>query len=331
MTCPGVCLCPSGDVELSLTCLQYHFRTAPKSPRFPILLHETFTVNGFYREYFARREEFERMLSAEPLECNLWQNGRRLAHFKGPLINLLDSDSVRTLRSSGNGFPCDLILKPSTCFPGIIGPKCVMRVEMDVVERHQKSTSAQLSSAASMALWANWRPHRSHSCWPTDDGYDESAGPLSSVTAAATVPHCKKCRRLQKPVCHARQRCTTRFVSFDKSYSPLTRFTFHLFPLCVLCFHLWFSRIVAGTSQNCVGRATAAQTKSVAVMPSTKRYSVSVNSIMTTIKIESLGFVLTPTRHDRHDRHDRHRSPYTHIKTIQFLTFPVSKNKNEFN
>lgn len=206
VTCPGVCLCPSGDIEVSLICLQHHFRTLPQPPRFPILLHETFTVSGFYRDDFTHREHFERTLRREPLECNFWQNGRRLAHSKGALADLLGSNGIRSMHSNENGeVPCELLLKPSTCFPGIIGPKCVMRVVLDVVERDYKSSSSVPSSVSI----PNCRPHRSHSCRSSGDHNDESTSPLSTT---ATVAHTKKCRRLQKPVCHVRQRAA-RFVS----------------------------------------------------------------------------------------------------------------------
>lgn len=204
-------MCPSGEVELSLICLQHHFRTVPKPPRFPVLLHETFTASGFYREDFMLREHFERTLSRERLECSFWQNGRRLAHFKGALHNLLDlnSVSVRSMRSTENGFPCNLILKPSTCFPGIIGPKCVMRVELDVAELHHVSASAYPSSV-SIASLADWRPLRSHSCLSSGNCCDVSTNTASCTATAASNQ--KKCRRLQKPVCHVRQR-SARFVS----------------------------------------------------------------------------------------------------------------------
>lgn len=49
ITCPGVCLCPIGDIELSIICLKSNFRTLPRPPHFPIILHEAFTVIGFYK------------------------------------------------------------------------------------------------------------------------------------------------------------------------------------------------------------------------------------------------------------------------------------------
>lgn len=208
MTCPGVCLCPSGDVEVSLICLQHHFRTMPKPPRFPILLHETFTVGGFYREDFMRREQFERLLCHEPLECTFWQAGRRLAHFKGTLGDLLGANNVRSPPTNDSQYPCELILKPSTCFPGIIGPKCVMSVELNVVERDHKSSSKP-SSASMIASIANWRSHRSHSCRSSYCCCDESTGPLSATAIASNN---KNGRRLEKPVCHVRQRAV-RLVS----------------------------------------------------------------------------------------------------------------------
>lgn len=225
----------------------------PKPPRFPVLLHETFIASGYYREDFTRREHFERLLSRERLECNFWQNGRRLAHFKGALINLLDlTNSVRSMRSTENGFPCNLILKPSTCFPGIIGPKCVMRVELDVAELHYASVSAHPSSV-SIASLADWRSFRSHSCLPSGGDCCHESTNTSSCTSTAASNH-KKCRRLQKPVCHVRQR-SARFVYlrrpttlFDKSYSLLTQFAIFVLFLFVFFFSFLFFKCATGTA-----------------------------------------------------------------------------------
>lgn len=50
ITCPGVWLCQTSQVELSINTLCYQFRSKAIPARFPLFIHETFTMEGHYKD-----------------------------------------------------------------------------------------------------------------------------------------------------------------------------------------------------------------------------------------------------------------------------------------
>lgn len=62
VTCPGVWLCQNGNVSLSFSALDYNFRSQPHPPRFPLLVHETFKMEGNYSEPVASVTALERLI-----------------------------------------------------------------------------------------------------------------------------------------------------------------------------------------------------------------------------------------------------------------------------
>lgn len=48
--CPGVWLCSAGgSVEITIRCLGYFFKTRPAPERFPILVHQVYTMEGYFQ------------------------------------------------------------------------------------------------------------------------------------------------------------------------------------------------------------------------------------------------------------------------------------------
>lgn len=66
------------------------------------------------------------------IEFALWQNGRRLAYYTGRMGILLD----RTVpgQQTTHSTETDLIMKPSSCFPGTIAPKIELLASIDIIE-----------------------------------------------------------------------------------------------------------------------------------------------------------------------------------------------------
>lgn len=74
----------------------------------------------------------------EVIELALWQYGRRLAHFHGRIGQLLRQDHWRP--PSSEWIDADILLHPSNCFPGIIGPKIKMKYRLEVTDTSGRSS-----------------------------------------------------------------------------------------------------------------------------------------------------------------------------------------------
>lgn len=117
ITCPGVWVCSHGYLEATIKTLGYFFRTGAMEPRFPLLCHDQFTMEGYFKSV-GSMEELEKVLAAEQVEITLWQNGRRLAHFLGKLSDVMQQPNLPKLSCMHN-VNVQLLLKPSPSFPVI--------------------------------------------------------------------------------------------------------------------------------------------------------------------------------------------------------------------
>lgn len=67
----------------------------------------------------------------ESMKFTLWQNGRRLAYYISELHSIFKSNVQNQWRNT-----IDVIMKPSSCFPGIIGPKLELTAYVDIFNMH---------------------------------------------------------------------------------------------------------------------------------------------------------------------------------------------------
>lgn len=132
----------------------------------------------------------------EPIQLTLWQKGRRLAYFRDRLESIINSnlyensrcEQLRTLYSWSSN--ASIIMKPSTCFPGIIGPKCELTARIEIFENNDNSRLEN-------------RPTIKSYCCKTLHG--------SSPSKSSSYYHWLNCNRTepvrikrQRPVCHAK-------------------------------------------------------------------------------------------------------------------------------
>lgn len=125
VNCPGVWLCQSGPVKLMIRTLGYTFYTQAVQPRFPLILHELFTVEGYFRDVF-NASDLRLKLISEPIDLSLYQNGHRLAFFRESLASLLTHHNCKRV------LQLELLMSTTKCFPGILSPKVETEIEFTV-------------------------------------------------------------------------------------------------------------------------------------------------------------------------------------------------------
>lgn len=134
ITCPGVWLCPNGDVVLKVYCLDLKRKTRRVYPKFPLLFSEELLFQKVYADDLSAvidsiRAEFIQM------ELIQWVNsnagiGVVLSKFNQSLNEILDICIVGgTLSSSCK---IDLLMRRTDYFPGIISPKISTSVKLTV-------------------------------------------------------------------------------------------------------------------------------------------------------------------------------------------------------
>ncbi|ALC45144.1 CG14079 [Drosophila busckii] len=132
ITCPGVWLCSHGYLEVTLKTLGYYFRTGAMEPRFPLLCHDTFVMEGYFKNV-SSLAEMQRMVRAEQLEITLWQNGRRLAYYMGTLSMLMQPGVPRL--SCAHSDLVQLLMKATPAFPGILAPKVELSAQLSTQDK----------------------------------------------------------------------------------------------------------------------------------------------------------------------------------------------------
>ncbi|XP_075162029.1 spermatogenesis associated 6-like protein [Haematobia irritans] len=120
VTCPGVWLCSHGYLEVTLKTLGYFFRTGAIEPYFPILCHDHYKMEGYFKNTPSIASLISQ-LQAESMEITLWQSGRRLAYYQGVLMDLLQISEPKMHCPHVN--TKQLLMKTTPAFPGIIAPK----------------------------------------------------------------------------------------------------------------------------------------------------------------------------------------------------------------
>ncbi|KAK2586554.1 hypothetical protein KPH14_011442 [Odynerus spinipes] len=125
VTCPGVWLCPNGEIALQINTLNYNIESRRMMPVFPLLFHEKFT----FEKMFARvvtlvelQQSLEQELFCAKLVQWITPNQKIiLATFETSLVELLYPASC--FKGLLAGIDVDLLMEPTKYFPGIIAPK----------------------------------------------------------------------------------------------------------------------------------------------------------------------------------------------------------------
>lgn len=101
-------------------------------PRFPMLCHDHFTMEGYFK-HVDSLEKMREMLNSEQLEITLWQNGRRLAYYIGRLSDVMQPPIPRL--SCDHSANVQLLMKATTAFPGILAPKVELSADLRVKDK----------------------------------------------------------------------------------------------------------------------------------------------------------------------------------------------------
>ncbi|XP_006557770.1 spermatogenesis-associated protein 6 isoform X2 [Apis mellifera] len=126
ITCPGVWLCPNGEIALRITSLGSVLESHRVSPIFPLLFHNEFNFKKTFTR-LAALTELQRILEKQPFYAELiqWLNPCNrpiiLATFHTTLADLLYP--VAQCKRLLPGVDIDLLMDPTKYFPGIIAPK----------------------------------------------------------------------------------------------------------------------------------------------------------------------------------------------------------------
>ncbi|XP_037815920.1 spermatogenesis associated 6-like protein [Lucilia sericata] len=132
VTCPGVWLCSHGYLEVTIKALGYFFRTGALEPYFPLLCHDHFKMEGYFKNSPSLGHLINN-LSKESLEITLWQNGRRLAYYKGVIMDLLQYIEPQLQCPHSN--TRQILMKTTPAFPGILSPKVEITTEISIKDK----------------------------------------------------------------------------------------------------------------------------------------------------------------------------------------------------
>lgn len=101
-------------MEVSLKSLGYFFRTGALEPYFPLLCHDNFKMEGYFKNA-ANIAQLINNLTQETIEITLWQNGRRLAYYQGVIMDLLQYSEPKLQCPHVN--TRQLLMKTTPAFP----------------------------------------------------------------------------------------------------------------------------------------------------------------------------------------------------------------------
>ncbi|XP_067613264.1 uncharacterized protein [Eurosta solidaginis] len=201
VTCPGVWLCTHGYLEVTIKTLGYFFRTGAMEPRFPLLCHDKFTMEGYFKSVGSLCE-LERVLASEQVEITLWQNGRRMAYFLGKLADVMHSDMPKL--TCEHNINVQILMKPTSAFPGIIAPKVELSARVGVKDRLSSTTPSNRDKRKSTRN-TDLRELE------FDTTHVTNRHGLQQSSAAASCFNYLEEKRRQRSVCHAKTSCGSGF------------------------------------------------------------------------------------------------------------------------
>ncbi|XP_073840585.1 spermatogenesis associated 6-like protein [Musca autumnalis] len=203
VTCPGVWLCSHGYLEVTIKTLGYFFRTGAMEPYFPLLCHDIFKMEGYFKNTPSIASLISQM-QTESLEITLWQSGRRLAYYQGSLMDLLQIAEPKLHCPHNN--TKQLLMKTTTAFPGIIAPKVELTADFFVKDKifNVGNLNEELKSFTHHArkpLSGLAQKSMKHNCNIKAHCYQRPC-----IINAEPYDELSVCNgpRKQKPVCHAR-------------------------------------------------------------------------------------------------------------------------------
>lgn len=135
VTCPGVWLCSNGKVSVEIKMLDCSIQTKTCKPMFPILVYEKYAFTKTFQED-RRLNELQKSLNNEWFYAELihWKSrdeGCVLATFQTTLDDLLYPTSFR---GTVAGKETDLLMVPTSLFPGTIVPKLEILTKTTIEE-----------------------------------------------------------------------------------------------------------------------------------------------------------------------------------------------------
>ncbi|XP_037881428.1 uncharacterized protein LOC119632548 [Glossina fuscipes] len=204
ITCPGVWLCSHGCLELTVKTLGYFFRTGAMEPLFPLLHLHHYKIQGYFLG--SNTKDVEENLAMEPLEITLWQSGRRLAYYKGNLLNLMKTKP--NLHCPHNDSK-QLLLTTTAAFPGIIAPKLELSIKFTIKDRLQDIDAISLNRAGTTAKSL-------HNKFPNIANYSPHKPYEPPCTRRSNSALCSDFPRKQRPVCHNRNPSPIKTVYYSK-------------------------------------------------------------------------------------------------------------------
>ncbi|XP_001599111.2 uncharacterized protein LOC100113792 [Nasonia vitripennis] len=137
VTCPGVWLCPNGKVALQINIFDSCIATHRLTPIFPLLYHNKFTFKKIFTTVTTlaelEKKLAEEYIFAELIQCSPTANRNvSLATFETNLVDLLYP--VPCFKGLLAGVDVDLLMEPSTFFPGILAPKIEVSTRTTIEE-----------------------------------------------------------------------------------------------------------------------------------------------------------------------------------------------------
>lgn len=129
--------------------LGYTFYTRSVQPRFPVILHEVFTVEGYFKDVHTANDLRLKLIS-EPIDLSIYQNGHRLAFFREALASLLTHQNCK------NTLDLELLMSTTKCFPGIISPKVETQIEFTVRKYNPVNDCVHAKDSSNVGIcWSN--------------------------------------------------------------------------------------------------------------------------------------------------------------------------------
>ncbi|TMW50671.1 hypothetical protein DOY81_004239 [Sarcophaga bullata] len=206
VTCPGVWLCSHGYLEVTIKALGYFFRTGAMEPFFPLLCHDRFKMEGYFKNA-NNLASLINNLKKESLEITLWQNGRRLSYYQGVIMDMLQYIEPQLKCPHIN--TTQLLMKTTPAFPGIIAPKVEITSEFNIKDTvlNINNNSQDLKNTTNLM-----RKCQNTNC--TKSTLYRRPCTLQTIRSQDSLPN--SCVRKQKPVCHTRD-CKTLNISVNET------------------------------------------------------------------------------------------------------------------
>lgn len=190
-------LCQSGPIKLMIRTLGYTFYTRAVQPRFPLIFHEIFTAEGYFRDVHTASDLRLKLIS-EPIDLSIYQNGHRLSFFRESLASLLTHQNCKRI------LDLELLMSTTKCFPGILSPKVETQIEFTVRKYNPINDCVHGTAGRRESLgicWSDGRHQSSHQ----QHGHNHTKLDDEKRSQEARI-------KRQKAVCHINNENAANFV-----------------------------------------------------------------------------------------------------------------------